>query len=106
MLSPRANRFEVALAMGSLQIRKSRSRKATRQYWYSLGGWILAVIGIGTCVVLALGWYPAESAETRPAGTVVKKWAEEHAPKLCLVVSRALRVSAVVGTAQPARTLQ
>lgn len=58
--------------MGSLQIRKSRSRKAARQYWYSLGGWILALIGIATCVVLALGWYPAESAEPGPTGTVVE----------------------------------
>jgi anti-sigma-K factor RskA len=49
--------------MGSLQIRQSRSRKAARQYWYSLGGWILALIGIAICVVLALGWYPAQSAD-------------------------------------------
>jgi hypothetical protein len=59
-------------AMGSLQIRQSRSRKAARQYWYSLGGWILALIGIGTCVVLALGWYPAKSAQPMPTGTVVE----------------------------------
>ena len=45
--------------MGSLQIRQSRSRKATRQYWYSMAGWIVAVLGIGVCVVLILGWYPA-----------------------------------------------
>ena len=44
--------------MGSLQIRQSRSRKAARQYWYSLAGWIVAVVGVGICVALALGWLP------------------------------------------------
>ena len=45
--------------MGSLQIRQSRSRKAARQYWYSMAGWIVAVLAIGVCVVLIFGWYPA-----------------------------------------------
>ena len=50
---------EVVRPMGSLQIRQSRARKATRQYWYSMAGWIVAVLAIGVCVVLIFGWYPA-----------------------------------------------
>jgi uncharacterized membrane protein len=44
--------------MGSLQIRQSRARKATRQYWYSMTGWVAAILGIGVCAALALGWLP------------------------------------------------
>lgn len=45
--------------MGSLQIRQSRARKAARQYWYSITGWVVAVLAIGVCAALALGWLPA-----------------------------------------------